>query len=1003
MPGNYDLGTAKGTIELDASSLGRSAAALKTVGLGLTAVGVAALAGFGYVINKAATFEQVISGAQSALGATNAEMEIVKKTALELGANSIYGATNVARAIESLAFAGLSIQEIVGGAAKATIDLAQASGGLISLDEAGRTVANTMRTFGLSAKDATHIANELAGAANRSTIDISDMVTSFKYVGPVAHTAGLSIDDVSIALAELGDRGIRGSTAGTSLRGVLLGLVAPSEKARGVLEDLGIVTADGANIMFDSSGKMKSLAEVSQILQDHTKGLSREQKIAAFSAIFQRRAMASALVLAEQGKAGFAHYTAEIAKGGSASQIAATRLNNLKGDVALLKAQLETTVIKAGTPFQNFLRLIVRGLTTVIRAFGSLPAPVQTAILAFIAFAGVLLTTAGTLALLGSAVIKMYRVFKDLGVAIEVLQGLMEGLDAVLVANPIFLIVAAVIAVIAVILLLWFNWNKVWNFIVHHKAIAAVIAILAPFLATLVLIIAVVKYVQANWAAIWAKIQDVFQTAVAGIQQGWDAVARFFVRVWGSITDAFSTAWSAIQPILQSIGGFFSTVAGVVGGFVDAIVHQLQLMNAWFQHNVEPTLQAFADLFIAIWGRVTEVTQVAWSILRPILNLLGIVIKTVFNVAIAVIQGFVNVFRDGMNFVIANLKLFIGTFQAFWNPLWQGIQLVVALAMTAIRSVIGIGLTIIQAIWGPFWHGLFTILQVVWSLIKEVVDAAMLFIRGIIEIVTGLISGDWHKVWQGIKDVVAGVWDNIVAIIRFSIDFLRAIITDGLQAIVNLFTTLPGRILSALGDLTKTLFSHGVALLQGLWDGMISIFILIQQYVLQIPSLILGLLGDLGHLLWDVGKKLMQGLLDGIKSGLEGVKDFVTGIGSKLVSWKGPPAKDRVLLTENGSLIMEGLVKGLNTGLPAVKSAMTHASNIISSLQPTVGAGVGGRSSLQSLGLPSTGLPQGSTQAAPGQVHVVEKTGDTVHIETHTDANADEIVNRYFFAKKVRK
>jgi len=959
IPGNYDLGTAKGVIELDASSLGRASAALRATGLAFTAVGIAAVAAFGYAVAKAATFEQVMSGAQSALCVTNKQMEIVKKTALDLGANSIYGATNVARAIESLAFAGLTVQEIVGGAAKATIDLAQASGGLISLDEAGRTVANTMRTFGLSAKDATHIANELAGAANKSTIDIGDMVTSFRYVGPVAHTAGLGIDDMAVALAMLGDRGIRGSTAGTSLRGVLLGLVNPSDKARGVLEDLGIVTAEGANIMFDASGKMKSFAEVAQILQDHTKSLTREQKIAAFGTIFQRRALASALVLAEQGAKGFKHYQDVIAAGGTASQIAATRLDNLKGDVAKLKSQLETTVIKAGTPFQNMLRAIVQHATSLIKAFGSLSPRTQTLLLAFLGIGGAIFIMLGAVALFLSALIKMYRVFRDLQLALKVVITLFQGLDAALAANPIVLIVLAVLAVIAVLVLLYLNWNKVWNWISHHKAIALIIAIIAPFLASLVAIVAVIKFVQANWRRIWEDIQSVFYTVVATIQSAWSSVAAFFASVWSSISDAFSVGWAKIQPILNAIGGFFASLVGPITDFVNAALRQLGLFNDWFQHNAMPTIKAFGDLFAAIWHRISQSVDVAWKVIFPILKLFGIAFKTELNVAISTLRFFGQVVAAVFGLVRDWIIVLANIMKAVWEPVWKAMLLVVNVALTEIQGIFSVFIGVVLAVWTPFWHLLRDVVMAVWQVIKEVIDAALLFIRGIIEVATGLISGKWGKVWKGIKDIFAGVWDNIVAIVRFSFNILKAIVLNGIDAVIGFLRNVPGRAATAMGNLLKVLVNRGKDLIQGFWNGIITVVSLVMQYFLKLPGVFLGLLSDAEHWLFDIGTKIIKGLLDGIKSAMGSVKDFVTSIPGKLISWKGPPAKDKILLVDNGSLIMQGLVTGFKKSLPAVQAFLKDTGTMIENFQPTVRARIAATGGV-GLGLTGAGASQPS-------------------------------------------
>jgi phage-related protein len=766
------------------------------------------------------------------------------------------------------------------------------------------------------------------------------MVTSLRYVGPVAHSAGVDLDSVSEALAILGDRGIRGSTAGTSLRGVFVGLISPSEKAKGVLKDLGIITQNGANIMFDASGKMKSLADVAQILQDHTRGLSQEQKLAAFSTIFQRRAMASALVLSEQGAKGFAHYREEIKSQGSAADIAATRLNNLKGDVSLLKSAFETAVIKAGTPFQNMLRKIVQGVTDLVKGFAHLSPAMQSAILYTLLIGGALLTTLGAVALMLSAVFKMYRVFRDAVTAVKTLSAAFEALTGTELAalGPIALIIVAIVALIAAVILIWVNWDKIWNFIAHHKALALVLALIFPFIAILIAIVGAVKYVYENWSTIWPQIQEIFSKVVDGIITAWQAVSDFFVAAWSAIVGAFQSAWEAIQPILQSIAEIFDTIVGYVSDFASAVGDQLSKAGKYFDKNIMPTVRSFGDLFVAIFQRCQDAVDIAWSVIQPILTLLGIAFQTAFQQAQFAIQLVIEIIQHFIDFAIPTFQLFMGFLGAAWAVFWPIISGVVEVTLAIISAIIRVFVATVQAIWTPFWNIIKGVIVNVWSFIKEYVDAAMQFVKGIIDIITGLISGDWSKVWQGIKNIFAGIWDGIVAIARFMIENFRLIIVNGITAVVNFVKSVPGLILTAVGNVAKLLFQKGADIITGLGNGIYQFWNAIYNWLSELPGLILGTIGDLGRTLFNAGKALIGGLLDGIKAAVGGVKDFLGGLASKFVSWKGPPPKDAVLLKDNGALIMSGLVDGIASGLPALKSMLGQVTGTIQGINPAVTA-----------------------------------------------------------------
>lgn len=963
--GVYDLGTARGKIVLNAAGLTGASTALRKLGIGLLGVGGLAIAGFGVAVKQAADFEKIMSGAQSALGATDADMNVVKKTALDLGAKSIYGAKNVGKAIEALAYAGLTIKEIVGGAAKATIDLAQASGGLIDLDTAGTTVVNTMRTFGLEAKDAGHIADELAGAANRSTIDIRDIVVALKYVGPVANSAGIGLDSVSEALALLGDRGIRGSTAGTSLRGVMLGLIAPSVKAKGVLKDLGLITKDGANLFFDASGKMKSFGEISQVLQDHTRGLTREQKEAAFATIFQRRAMASALVLSEAGAKGFQHYAQEIKRGGSASEIAAKRLDNLHGDVALLKSQIETTLIRAGTPFQEMLRSWVRGLTGVVKWFANLSPGTQKFILQGLLLVGVLFSLMGAFILIVGTLVKAYKAYKDVRLAITMVTDAVKISNLAFLASPWFWVILAIVALIAIFVLLWIK----------------------------------VKGFRDFWKAVWRDLKGAALAAWHAIEPAIKAIGRFFTdtlpNAIGSGVKFIKDHWKQIglillgplAPLALLVALFiqnFGKIKRAVVPVIAFIGKQLASFGDWLGKNVMPVFSAFGDLVVAVFNRVREVIGGVWKIVYPILRLWGIVLRTQFKVGVDVIKILIAYLKLFATIFVAWVRLVAGVALAVWGPLWQIIQTTVLLAFAIIRGAFNTFMAIIRAIWNPFWNVVGTVVQAAWGYIKNTVEGALKIIKGIIQVVTGLISGDWGKVWEGIKNILTGAWQVMTALIFAAIEIVKSVIFNGFTAVVNFFTTVPGAILGAIGDVASLLWQKGWDIIKSLGIGIQSIWHKIIEFFTGIGPSILGFIGDLGHLLYDIGKSIIGGLIDGIKYMATGgpLKSALSAVGDLVPKWKGPPDKDKRLLVNNGRLIIGGLVAGIGRGLPGLKKVLGEAGNFVAKHAPTLQANVIGAAA----GRSTTGPP---LSRGGDHFHFDFKFGDNVTQETVAKAKKD--------------
>src|SRR6478735_8947028 len=256
-----DLGTARGRVEIDTtgalaslallrSESASSVGALNTVGrsaqnmgAGIAGFGAAIVSGFAVAIEKTAELDQKLSYIRGITGLTDDQMQKLRQTTIKLGQDSAYTAAQVADGFTELAKGGASVDEIIGGVGEAMITLGQSSD--ISLDKAATALIAISETFNLLPKDAAHIADILQGGANASIISVEALGVTMKYVGAVSNSLGISMEDTATAIALLGNAGIRGSTAGTSLRRILLQLTPRTEKAADAMKELGIITADG--------------------------------------------------------------------------------------------------------------------------------------------------------------------------------------------------------------------------------------------------------------------------------------------------------------------------------------------------------------------------------------------------------------------------------------------------------------------------------------------------------------------------------------------------------------------------------------------------------------------------------------------------------------------------------------------------------------------------------------------------------------------------------------
>jgi TP901 family phage tail tape measure protein len=332
---------------------GAAAGAVAITALGVSTVGVAA------------DFEKSLSSIEAVSGATTAEMEQISAAALQLGADTAFSAGEAAAGFEELIKGGLSIADAM-AAAKPMLDLAAAGG--IEVADAAEIAANAMGIFGLEGADMANVANQIAGAANASSLSVSDFQFAMAASGSVAAGVGQSFDDLATAIAVMGESGIKGSDAGTSLKTMLMNLQPSTAKQAALFDELGITTKGMNNEFINADGSFKSMAEIAEVLQTKTAHLTEAERALALETMFGSDAIRAANIFVREGAEGFDAMAESMGKV-TAESVAATKLDNFSGAVDAMKGSMETLQIVIGTALLPVLTSLVRDhLTPVINS-----------------------------------------------------------------------------------------------------------------------------------------------------------------------------------------------------------------------------------------------------------------------------------------------------------------------------------------------------------------------------------------------------------------------------------------------------------------------------------------------------------------------------------------------------------------------------------------------------------------------------------------------------------
>lgn len=316
-------------------------------------------------VTAAADVEQTLAVMGATSGATAAQLEQVRDTAIALGGDLSLPATSAQDASEAmleLTKAGFSVDEAM-AAAKGTLQLAAAA--QVDAGEAAAITAQAINAFGLEASDAAHIADLLAGGANASSASMTDLAQGLQQGGFAFEQGNQSVDTLVTSLAALTNVGLTGSDAGTALKNAMMRLMNPTEKAAGLMKDLGFSA-------YDANGNMKPLEDIIGELNIAMTGMTSEERDAALGTIFLSDGMKAMTPLLKMGRDGFIELRNEVSAAGSAQEVAGAQTQGFNGAIAGLQSQMETLQLIIGTKLLPLLTPLIQQVSAVASAFGEI-------------------------------------------------------------------------------------------------------------------------------------------------------------------------------------------------------------------------------------------------------------------------------------------------------------------------------------------------------------------------------------------------------------------------------------------------------------------------------------------------------------------------------------------------------------------------------------------------------------------------------------------------------
>ena len=483
------------------TKLGALGSAFTSAGSSMTKNLTIPIAGAGAaVVGVAAKFESAMSEVQAISGASGDDLQRLTDKAQEMGATTKFSASESAAALKYMAMAGWDTEAMLNGI-NGVMQLAAASGE--DLASTSDIVTDAMTAFGLSADQSTRFADVLAQTANRSNTSVALMGETFKYVAPVAGALGYSIEDASVAIGLMANSGIKGSQAGTSLKNILTNLAKPTDQVQSYMEKLNVS-------MVDQAGHVKPLNQLLSDMRNSFAGLTDAEKAEYAAGIAGKEGMSGLLAIVNASQSDFDKLTEAINNSsGAAQNVSDVMMNNLGGQLTILKSTLESIAISFGNILLPAIKNVTGALQNFLNWLNGLTDHQKQVI---VTIATVVAAVGPVLLIIGKLITGLTSVIS----VVNLLKPAFAALNAIMTANPIGIIIVAIVGLIAALVTLY-NKNEAFRNFVDTA---------------------------------WAQIKEVISNAVS-------AIVTFFTA---TIPGAIDAAISWFQNLANSVANFFTVV-----------------------------------------------------------------------------------------------------------------------------------------------------------------------------------------------------------------------------------------------------------------------------------------------------------------------------------------------------------------------------------------------------------------------------------------------------------
>lgn len=558
-----------------------------------------------------------------------------------------------------------------------------AKAGFAEAGDALDILTTILNAYGLEADQVSQVSDMLIQTQNLGKTTVGELATAMGKVIPTAKAQGVELDDLSSAYAVMTANGVATAETTTYLNSMLNELGKQGTTAAKAFAEGTAHIQEGGLTMAEAMERGWELTDVLSILSE-----SAEMSGTSIANMFSSAEAGKAAAVLWDNAEKFNAALEEMRNSSGATEIAFEKLQTKSVLIEKAINQLKNALIDLGGTLMDVLAPLIEQAAEAIAGFVEWFSNLSDGAKELIVVIGMVAAAAGPVLIgigkvvsavsaIGSAIGGLIGIIGNAGTAIS-------GLFAILAANPIAAVIAAVAALTAGIIVLW-NTNEDFR-----NAVGAIWDAITGF-----------------FVSAWDTIQAAWTGAAAFFQGVWDAISSVFSGVAAFFSEIFSAAWQAVQTVWSAAVEFFSGVVDGIKSAFDGIGEFLGELFTIAWELITATWDLAVDFFTTIADGIRAVFEVVTEFLGSAFSAAWDVVSGVWDAAV----GFFSDIWDSISSAAETAAKAVGdALKKAWDAVtsvWDGAidffsgiyDGIVGAFDGILDSFLGIGGNIVKGLW----------------------------------------------------------------------------------------------------------------------------------------------------------------------------------------------------------------------------------------------------------------------------------------------------------------